>query len=260
MHRIGTSAISASTAHLEWAMRPADERYQSVVALFDAARARRLCSEERTLQTGTFHVEADASGDLALRDSSDAPLSMTHWSFEQLATLVGAPASYLRSLPGSIASHAINHGLGHLSRGAHQVLVERSEPWTLRAITSPRYAQVHHDGLVRRVRELMAAHPAWHLPLAYKDGVYGAEQVPSGAYLGDRDMFLFMVDEAHALDDPTDETHSGLFRGFILRNSDGRRRGAHAGSVPVSSGVRQSPDLGLSTRGELSTPTRGGHA
>jgi hypothetical protein len=66
----------------------------------------------------------------------------------------------------------------------------------------------------------MASHPAWHLPLGYKDGVFGAERVPSGAYLGDRDMFLFLVDGNRDLDDPTDTSRSGLFRGFILRNSD----------------------------------------
>jgi hypothetical protein len=66
----------------------------------------------------------------------------------------------------------------------------------------------------------MAQHSAWHLPLGYKDGEFGAEKVPSGAYLGDRDMFLFLVDGNRDLDDPTDRTHAGLFRGFILRNSD----------------------------------------
>jgi Domain of unknown function (DUF932) len=70
------------------------------------------------------------------------------------------------------------------------------------------------------VLDLVALHPAWSLPLAYKDGVYGAERVPSGAYLGDRDLFLFLVDGNRDLDDPTDPTHAGLFRGFILRNSD----------------------------------------
>lgn len=33
-------------------------------------------------------------------------------------------------------------------------------------------------------------------------------------------MFLFLVDGNRDLDDPTDTTHAGLFRGFILRNSD----------------------------------------
>ena len=48
----------------------------------------------------------------------------------------------------------------------------------------------------------------------------GAERVPSGAYLGDRDMFLFLVDGNRDLDDPTDASQAGLFRGFMLRNSD----------------------------------------
>ena len=33
-------------------------------------------------------------------------------------------------------------------------------------------------------------------------------------------MFLFLVDGNRDLDDPTDRTNAGLFRGFILRNSD----------------------------------------
>ena len=33
-------------------------------------------------------------------------------------------------------------------------------------------------------------------------------------------MFLFLVDGNRDLDDPTDVTDAGLFRGFILRNSD----------------------------------------
>jgi hypothetical protein len=74
--------------------------------------------------------------------------------------------------------------------------------------------------LAARVLDLMADHPAWHLPLGYKDGVYGAELVPSGAYLGDRDLFPYLIDGNRDLDDPTDASHGGVFRGFILRNSD----------------------------------------
>ena len=147
-----------------------------------------------------------------------APL--THWSFEQLATIAGAPPKYLRSLPASIASAAINHGMSRQSRAQHQLFVDDTAPGTVRAITSPRYTRVHHDELADRVLDLMASHPAWHLPLGYQDGVFGAPRVPSGAYLGDRDLFLFLVDGNRDLDDPTDGSRSGLFRGFILRNSD----------------------------------------
>ncbi|OFW03385.1 MAG: hypothetical protein A3H96_26260, partial [Acidobacteria bacterium RIFCSPLOWO2_02_FULL_67_36] len=135
-------------------------------------------------------------------------------------TIAGAPPNYLRSLPASIASNAINYGLQRHGRDEHQLFADRAAPWTVHAITSPRYARVHHDELAGRVLDLMAQHPDWHLPLGYKDGEFGAERVPSGAYLGDRDMFLFLVDGNRDLDDPTDRTHAGLFRGFILRNSD----------------------------------------
>jgi acyl-CoA reductase-like NAD-dependent aldehyde dehydrogenase len=43
------SAVSAYTAHREWATRPPDERYSSVTALYDAARARRERIEARAI-------------------------------------------------------------------------------------------------------------------------------------------------------------------------------------------------------------------
>ena len=220
MNGIGVSAVTAYTAHREWASRPPDERYASVHALYDAARARRLRTEERTIETVALRTEAVASDALALRDTSGRQAALTHWSFEQLAGIAAAPPKYLRTLPAAIASDAINYGLRRQRREQQQLLVDRDEPWTVHAVTSPRYARVHHDELAGRVLDLMAQHPAWSLPLGYKDGVFGAERVPSGAYLGDRDMFLFLVDGNRDLDDPTDTSHAGLFRGFILRNSD----------------------------------------
>ena len=220
MQGLGMSAVTAYTAHREWAKRPPDERYASVEALHEAARARRDRTMERDIETGDFRTEAAATDGLTIRESSGRTAALTHWSFEQLATIAGAPPKYLRSLPAAIASDAINFGLQRHHRTQHQLFVERDAPWTVHAITSSRYARVHHDELATRVLDLTAAHPAWSLPLGYKDGVYGAERVPSGAYMGDRDMFIFMVDGNRDLDDPTDSTQAGLFRGFILRNSD----------------------------------------
>ncbi len=41
------------------------------------------------------------------------PLVPTHWSFGQLASLVGAPAAYLRQLPAPIAGINLQYGLAH---------------------------------------------------------------------------------------------------------------------------------------------------
>lgn len=183
MNGIGVSAVTAYTAHREWATRPADERYDSVSALHAAACARRNRLEERTIETRAFRTETAPNDALVLHDASDRPAALTHWSFEQLATIAGAPPKYLRTLPAAIASSAINYGLQRQRRDEHQLLADHAAPWTVHAITSSRYARIHHDELASRVLGLMALHPAWHLPLGYKGGVYGAERVASGAYL-----------------------------------------------------------------------------
>src|SRR3954470_18568107 len=94
------SAVTAYTAHREWASRPPDERYASVHPLYEAARARRQQLEERTIENGEFSTEA-VDDDLAFRESSGGTAALTHW-FGQLATIAGAPPNYLRSLPASI--------------------------------------------------------------------------------------------------------------------------------------------------------------
>ena len=220
MQNTGLSAVTAYTAHREWATRPPDERFASVSALHEAARARRTSTEERVVETHQIRAAAEDDDALVLRDASGRISALTHWSFEQLASMIGAPPRYLRTLPAPIAASAINVGLQRQNREEHQLLADRAAPWTVHALTSLRYVRVHHDELAARVLDLMTEHPAWNLPLGYKDGVYGAELVPSGAYLGDRDMFLFLVDGNRDLEDPTDGSHAGLFRGFILRNSD----------------------------------------
>ena len=220
MHGQSLSTVTAYTAHHEWATRPPDERYASVQALADAARTRRHRTDARITQTVNLRAQAPSTESLVVDDRSGQQAALTHWSFEQLAGLASAPPAYLRTLPAAIAADAINFGLQRAGRAEHQLFVDRDEPWTLHAITSPRYARVHHDELADRVLDLMAQHTAWHLPLGYKDGVVGAERVPSGAYLGDRDMFLFLVDGNRNLEDPSDASQAGLFRGFMLRNSD----------------------------------------
>ena len=54
----GVSAVTATTAHREWATRPPDERFASVQALHEAACDRRARTEARTLETeiGRAHV------------------------------------------------------------------------------------------------------------------------------------------------------------------------------------------------------------
>src|SRR5438093_10581242 len=102
------SAVAAYTAHREWASRPPDERYASVHALYEAARARRQQLEQRIIETGEFRTEA-VDDDLAFRESSGHTATLTHWSFGQLATIAGAPPNSPPSLPAPTSSTAIQY-------------------------------------------------------------------------------------------------------------------------------------------------------
>jgi len=75
-----SSQDSGRSAHREWASRPPDERYASVHALYEAARARRDRIEERPIETGDYRTEA-IDDDLVIRESSGRtrPARRTHW-------------------------------------------------------------------------------------------------------------------------------------------------------------------------------------
>src|SRR6202171_1574509 len=118
MTDIGVSAVTAYTAHREWARRPPDERFTSVETLWDTAPGSPSRTEERDIATVDLRTEAVATDALALHEASGRPAALTHWSFEQLATISGAPPKYLRTLPALIASSGIHHGLRRRRRDA----------------------------------------------------------------------------------------------------------------------------------------------
>ncbi|MDR3511380.1 MAG: hypothetical protein P4L73_07085 [Caulobacteraceae bacterium] len=92
----------------EWFSRPADERFLSLADLFASVRERTERSRTRTVESAAIRVEAsrDDAERLALTlPGSSGPVAPTHWSFGQLASLVGAPAAYLMTLFCSAQPH-----------------------------------------------------------------------------------------------------------------------------------------------------------
>ena len=81
----------------EWFNRPADERYLSLAELMASVKGRAERSRTRTVESAAVRVEASRDNaerlELVLPGSAE-PIAPTHWSFGQLAGLVGAPASY----------------------------------------------------------------------------------------------------------------------------------------------------------------------
>ena len=98
----------------EWLSRPADERYLSLSELHAAVRGRAERSRTRTAESAAIRVEAnrnDAERLTLILPGEEVPIAPTHWSFGQLTTMVGAPSTYLRQLPATLAAINLQYGL-----------------------------------------------------------------------------------------------------------------------------------------------------
>ena len=90
----------------EWFNRPDDERYLSLDDLWASVKGRSERSRSRVVQTADIRVEAARDNPERLHlmlPKAHEPVAPTHWAFGQLASIVGAPASYLRQLPAPLA-------------------------------------------------------------------------------------------------------------------------------------------------------------
>lgn len=141
----------------EWFSRPDDERFLSLSDLYVTVKARADRATSRTVETRAVRVEAarDNAERLALIIPGRAePVAPTHWSFGQLARLVGAPAGYLRQLPAPLAGINMQHGL--LSNRAELMKTLETEDGRteLRAVTGPDYGRIWDHELVAAVMKI----------------------------------------------------------------------------------------------------------
>lgn len=222
-----------SAAQSQWFSRPEDERFTSLEALRDAAYADRNASAEKIVPVADVRAKVSDDGRSIVLNGKTNAARLTHYAFGQLASIAGAPAGYMRRLPAPLAAECIQHGLTELEetrkREAHKLYLTAKrdaagapilDTLTAKAITSRDYARIYDHELAERLIRVQQSHPAWHLPLDWS-------QRPSGAFRGDRDMFVLMVDGGSIVEDPTIRTDSSqgssaraMFRGMILRNSE----------------------------------------
>ena len=218
----------------EWFNRPDDERYLSLDDLWASVKGRSERSRSRVVQTADIRVEAarDSAERLHLMlPKAQEPVSPTHWAFGQLASIVGAPASYLRQLPAPLAGINLQYGL--TNHRAEQVKTFETEEGRteLRAVTGPDYGRIHDHELVEAVQRIAGngtGDTRWKVPgvLDWSTGVYNPDveisRDTTTLYASDRDVFLFLVDdhnpiEAGRLPDGSPDLY---FRGFYCWNSE----------------------------------------
>lgn len=209
-----TSLFKASG---QWASRPADESYESIAALHAAALTQKERAKVATVATAALRPIALA-GNVMIDASVDAAepnaIPLTHWAFGQLARIAGAPADYLRSLPSGIAVDALTHGLKNPTTNRDddtRLLLDANGTTTARALTSTKYTRIFNADVTGRLMRLADRHPEWQPAPAAMDG-------KRGLYLGDQDMFAFLVDNGRRVF----EKHAtgGLSRGFFTWNSE----------------------------------------
>src|SRR5258705_3972554 len=218
----------------EWFSRPDDERYLSLTDLYDAVRRRAESAQVRTVESRAVKVEAisDNAERLALLvPGRDEPVASTHWSFGQLCGLVGAPSSYMRQLPATLAGINLQHGL--LSHRAELLKTLETDDGrlTLRAVTGPDYGRIWDHELVAAVIDIAGngtGDTMWKVPgvldwatMTHNPFVDITKDTTT-LYASDRDVFLFLVDDTHPIEAGrfADGTPDLDFRGFYCWNSE----------------------------------------
>lgn len=210
--------MNLMTAHHQWASRPPDERFQGLDALAAAVSLRQTRSRDYMLKTKNVQIIPKENGELTIAGSKSEP-EFTNWSMGQLSSLVKAPAKFMASLKPQTAANVFNERLGEIERPELKILLTEKEGAApdLRAMVSEKYGRIYDAQAVDLVRGIVDnSDHTWRPPLGYKDGQWGAELVPSGLYAGDRDCFMFLVEEDH----PVEVRGELLKRGFIVQNSE----------------------------------------
>lgn len=211
----------------QWAARPAEERFTSLLEMHATMVERRRASRASVLPSRALSAAPtpDNRG-LVILGPIGRPAAPTHWSFGQLASLVGAPAGYLRELPAPVAADCVNYGL-KVARDAQDVgvlLLRRDgDGVTLRAATGPRYGRIWNDEVIGALIDRFGdgRTGAFRVP-----GEFGREVAVTKAnttlFAGDRDMFVFLADETNRVELPgrRNGQTGTLARGFFVWNSE----------------------------------------
>jgi hypothetical protein len=218
----------------EWFSRPDDERYLNISELYDSVKRRADRAQARTVESHAVRVEAsrdDAERLSLIVPGQEQPIAPTHWSFGQLCSLVGAPASYMRQLPAPLAGINLQHGL--LDHRAELVKTLEADDGRieLRAVTGPDYGRIWDHELVAAVRKIAGngtGDTMWKVPgvLDWETMMHNPfadiTKETTTLYASDRDVFLFLVDDTHPIEAgrlPNGEPDL-FFRGFYCWNSE----------------------------------------
>ena len=216
------------TASRQWASRPMDERFVSMIDMQEHFHRQRRISKGMALSSRQLEVRPDDDNiGLKVYGPAGVGYDMTNWSFGQLATRAKAPPSYIRTLPAPVSADCLNYGLkfgGEPEDLGVLVSNDGADYRELRAVTGPRYGRIWNSQVIDAMVQ------------NFGDGVTGDFRVPgifgtklehvtkqnTTMYASDRDMFIFLADEEHRIELPNRRNGQpgSLARGFFVWNSE----------------------------------------
>jgi hypothetical protein len=225
----------------QWMSRPIDQRFLSLDAMYDKAKAEFDASFETRCASRDVDLIApipktrEDMHKLTIGVKIDTPLvqevrevAPTHWAFGQLCQRARAPASFLREIPSQLSVDVLNYRLKH-DREVEEIKLFGG-PEELYAATGPTYGRIGDFEVIEAVRQVAGSgrgERRWKVPgvMNWRDMTYDPEAPvtldSTTLYRSDRDLFIFLVDDRNPIE--VGKTKSGepdlMFRGFYLQNS-----------------------------------------
>ena len=213
-------------AYKQWAVRPDDERFLSLDALYDATRARAGRSNvydapTKELQFTGALGEDDESAMIVQLNQSSPVMIPSHWSFSQLAGHAKAHADTIRRTHPEIGARLLSHNMRHVAPkeeyGFYVEDIDGGER-SLRAMTGTNYGRIYDYDVVNKVREVAGD---WTVPGHFGKPLEEVTLRDTTLYASDRDVFIFLVDENTPISIPKPSGgNEDLFRGFMVSNSE----------------------------------------
>jgi hypothetical protein len=231
----GGTNMSVST---QWWSRPSDQRFLTLSALRDHVYGSAMASRATVVNTADLEFIAhdnpktlEQVHELAVGLPDGFRANPTHWSFNQVCALGGAPSSYLRRLPAQIASDALHWSLMRDRRVDCVKSYVNTETGELRAMTGPDYGRIHDYEVVDAVMKMAGngdGSMGWKVPgvMDWSTSRYNPHvdvtQETTTLFASDRDVFIFLVDDLHPIQIGTlaNGEPDLLFRGFYISNSE----------------------------------------
>jgi len=205
-------------ANREWATRPDDQRFTSLIELNQHCHAMRDISRQGTISSRAIEFTA---GDDMLNDLRANGMPMTNWAFSQAAQAAGGTAGYLSKLPAVLAAQCLDYGMKVNAPPADMGYLIQGD--SLAALTGAGYGRIYNaqvtQSLVDRFGDGLKGD--WRVPGEFGKAVE-VTKANTTLYASDRDMFVFLADEGNRIELPNrrDGKTGSLARGFFVWNSE----------------------------------------